>query len=150
VTVLGAVGQPGLVPINRRYHLSEILARVGGVREGAADYVVVRPENGPEKRYVVERLASGAADDDPFVAPGDKIFSPAAEVFYIAGQVKAPGSYPFRADMTIAQAIARAGGLSDSGSEKHVKVKRAGKEMKLEADATILPGDVLTVPERLF
>src|SRR3546814_5980260 len=33
VTVLGAVAQPGLVPMNRSYHLSEILARVGGVQE---------------------------------------------------------------------------------------------------------------------
>ncbi|MCW5758155.1 MAG: polysaccharide biosynthesis/export family protein [Phenylobacterium sp.] len=32
VTVLGAVGQPGLVPINRPYRMSEIIARVGGVR----------------------------------------------------------------------------------------------------------------------
>src|SRR6185369_6348213 len=32
VTVLGQVGQPGLVPVDRPYRLSEILARVGGVR----------------------------------------------------------------------------------------------------------------------
>src|SRR5580658_6656284 len=42
VTVLGEVGTPGLVPIDKAYHLSEILARVGGMKEDAADYVIVR------------------------------------------------------------------------------------------------------------
>jgi polysaccharide export outer membrane protein len=150
VTVLGAVGSPGLVPINRPYRLSEILARVGGVREGAADYLVVRSETGPEKRYDVEKLASGAVDQDPFVSPGDKIFSPPAEILYISGQVHSPGAIPIRAGMTIGQAIARAGGLTDSGSDKHVKVKRGGKELKLESEAKVEPGDVLTISERLF
>lgn len=150
VTVLGAVGNPGLVPINRPYRLSEILARVGGVREGSADYLIVRSETGPEKRYDVEKLAAGTVDQDPFVSPGDKIFSPVAEVFYISGQVRSPGTLPIKNGMTIGQAIARAGGLTDSGSDKHVKVKRGGKEIKLESDAKVEPGDVLTISERLF
>lgn len=150
VTVLGAVGNPGLVPINRPYRLSEILARVGGVRDGAADYLVVRSETGPEKRYNIEKLAAGAEDQDPFVSPGDKIFSPTAEVFYIAGQVHSPGTFPIKAGLTIGQAIAKAGGLTDSGTDKHVKVKRGGKELKLESDAKVEPGDVLTIGERLF
>ena len=150
VTVLGAVGSPGLVPINRPYRLSEILARVGGVREGAADYLIVRPETGPEKRYLVEKLASGTSDEDPMVSPGDKIFSPQAEVFYITGQVKSPGTYPIKTDLTIAQAIARGGGLTDSGTDKHVKVTRGGKVVKLDPNAKVMPGDVLDIAERLF
>ena len=150
VTVLGAFNQPGLVPINRAYHLSEILARVGGVREGAADYLIVRPENGPEKRYIVERLAAGDPSEDPLVAAGDKIFAPPAEVFYVLGQVKSPGTYPIKADQTIAQAIARAGGVTESGSDKKVKVQRGGKTTKMDNSEKVLPGDVLTITERLF
>jgi polysaccharide export outer membrane protein len=150
VTVLGAVGSPGLVPINRPYRLSEVMARVGGVREGAADYIIVRPETGPEKRYNVEKLASGDSSEDPMVAAGDKIFAPTAEVFYLTGQVKSPGTYPIKTDMTIAQAIARGGGLTDSGTDKHVKVTRGGKVIKLEPGDKVLPGDVLLINERLF
>jgi polysaccharide export outer membrane protein len=151
VTVLGAVGSPSLVPINRAYHLSEILARVGGVREGAADYLIVRSEAGSEKRYQIDKLSAGAPADDPAVAAGDKIFVPTAEVFYISGQVKAPGSYPVKTDMTIGQAIAKAGGLTESGSDKKIKVSRGGaKVVKLGPTEKIQPGDVLTVTERLF
>lgn len=150
VTVLGAFGSPGLVPINRPYRLSEILARVGGVREGAADYIIVRPETGPEMRYNIEKLAAGESSEDPMVVPGDKIFSPIAELIYLTGQVKSPGTYPFKTNMTIAQLIARGGGLTDSGTDKHVKVTRDGKKLKLEPTDKVQPGDVLVVSERLF
>jgi polysaccharide export outer membrane protein len=150
VTVLGAVGTPSLVPINRPYRLSEILARVGGVQQTAADYLIVRPENGPEKRYLVDELATGDATKDPFVKPGDKIFAPVAEVFYISGQVSSPGTFPMKSDLTVRQAIARAGGLTASGSDKKVQTNRGGKKVKLDGDAKVEPGDVLVVGERLF
>lgn len=150
VTVLGAVSTPSLVPINRPYRLSEILARVGGVQQSAADYIVVRPESGPERRYLIDELSTGDATKDPYVAPGDKIFAPVAAVFYISGQVTAPGSFPMKSDLTVRQAIARAGGLTASGSDKKVQTTRGGKKVKLDGDAKVLPGDVLVVGERLF
>lgn len=150
VTVLGAVGSPSLVPINRPYRLSEILARVGGVQPMAADYVIVRGEVGDEKRFMIDDLARGDSSKDPYVAAGDKIFAPVADVFYISGQVLSPGSFPMKSDMTARQAIARAGGLTPSGSDKKVEVTRGGKKIKLAGDAKVEPGDVLVVGERLF
>jgi polysaccharide export outer membrane protein len=150
VTVLGAVVSPGLVPINRPYHLSEILARVGGARGDAAEYLVVRPEKGDEKHYSIKKLSAGEPSDDPLVTPGDKIFAPPAEVFYISGQVKSPGTFPIREGMTIAQAIAKGGGLTDSGNGKRVTVTRGGKTLKLDASEKVLPEDVLVVAEKLF
>ncbi|RYG29574.1 MAG: polysaccharide transporter, partial [Burkholderiales bacterium] len=150
VTVLGQVGAPGLVPINRPYRLSEILARVGSTQASAADYIVVRSEGGSEKRYQIEDLATGDATKDPYVTPGDKIFAPTAEVFYMSGQVNAPGPFPMKSGMTVRQAIARAGGLTASGSDKKVEVTRSGKKTKLSGDALVQPGDVLVVGERLF
>lgn len=150
VTVLGSVGSPGLVPVNRRYRLSEILARVGGVQASGADYVVVRPETGPERRYLIEKLATGDSDEDPYVTPGDKIFAPAADIFYISGQVNSPGTYAVKQDLTVAQAIARGGGLTPSGSDKKVTVTRNGNKIKLDPTAKVQAGDVLVVGERLF
>jgi polysaccharide biosynthesis/export protein len=151
VTVLGAVGAPGLVPIDRAYHLSEIIARVGGVREGGADYVVVRPAKGPERRLSVKELATGDASEDPYVSPGDTIYSPVAELFYISGQVKAPGAYSVVSDMTLRMAIGRGGGLTDLGSDRGVKITRGGKRIdKPDLDSKIEPGDVIVIGERLF
>lgn len=150
VTVLGAVATPSLVPINRPYRLSEILARVGGVSGGAADFLIVRSEDGQEARFLIDDLAAGDASKDPYVKAGDKIYAPVAEVFYISGQVNSPGTFPVRSDLTVRQAIARAGGLTVSGTDKKIEVNRGGKKMKLTGDAKVEPGDVLVVGERLF
>jgi polysaccharide biosynthesis/export protein len=151
VTVLGAVQSPGLVPIDRVYHLSEIIARVGGVRDSGADYVIVRPAKGVERRLSVKALATGDATEDPFVSPGDTIFSPVAELFYVSGQVKAPGAYPVISDMTVRMAIGRSGGLTDLGSERGIKITRGGRKIdRVDIDSKIQPGDVIVVGERLF
>jgi len=151
VTVLGAVTTPGLVPVDRAYHLSEILARVGGAREDAADYLIVRPENGAERHYSIRGLVTGDASQDPTVSPGDRILIPKGDLFYISGQVKSPGAYGLESGMTLRQAIARGGGLTDIGSDHGVKVTGAdGKARRLQLDDPIGPKDVIVVGERLF
>lgn len=151
VTVLGDVSSPGLVPIDRPYHLSEILARVGGVRPDAADYVILRPQDGPERQYVVSALATGDESQDPMVSPGDRIFSPTAQLFYISGEVKTPGAFPITTGMTLRMAIGRGGGLTDIGTDHGVKVTHSNGKIDHPAlDDKIAPGDVIVVGERLF
>ncbi len=151
VTVLGDVGSPGLVPVDRVYRLSEILARVGGVKDTAADYVVYRPIQGPERRIPIKTLATGDTNDDPYVSPGDKIYSPKAELFYVSGQVNAPGAFPLITDMTIGMAIARAGGVNVQGTVHNLKLTRKGvKTTVSDLNAKVEPGDVLTVGQSLF
>jgi polysaccharide export outer membrane protein len=150
ITVLGAVGSPGLVPINRPYRLSEILARVGGIRDGGADFLTVRSADGTDQRYLISDLATGNNDQDPFVKAGDKIYAPMAEQFYIYGQVNGPGAYPLKTGTTVRMAIAKGGGLTASGSDKKIDVTRGGKKVKLALGDEIQPGDVLVVGERLF
>ncbi len=150
VTVLGSVVSPGLVPINRPYRLSEILARVGGVRDGAADYIVVRSDTGAEKRMMIKDLSIGDISQDPYVSPGDKIYAPVGEIFYIYGQVNAPGAFPLQSGMTVRMALAKASGLAESGSDKKIDVNRGGKKTKAKLEDKVEPGDVMVVGERLF
>lgn len=150
VTVLGAVGSPGLIPVDRPYRLSEIIARVGGVRENGADHVVLRSKAG-ERNYAIKDLATGDEGRDPYVQPGDKIFAPSGDVFYIKGQVRAPGSYPLLPHMTLTMALARGGGVTDLGSDSHIKVIRKTVEMSpKDLNIEILPDDVIDVGEGWF
>jgi polysaccharide export outer membrane protein len=150
ITVLGAFGTPGLIPMNRPYRLSEILAKVGGVRGDAADYISVRSADGAEKRYVIREIATGDQTQDPYVKAGDKLYAPIAEVYYVYGQVRSPGVFPVVANMTVQMALVRAGGVTDQGSDKGVEVTRGGKIIKLDSAAKVQPGDVLFIKERLF
>lgn len=151
VTVLGAVGSPGLVPVERPYRLSEILARVGGVRENGADYVILRSAKGPERTLQVKDLATGDESTDPYVQPGDKIYSPTAELFYVKGQVKAPGGYPLTTNMTLVMALARGGGITDLGSDSHIKIVRKNVTITpKDLNVKIEPNDVIDVGEGFF
>jgi polysaccharide export outer membrane protein len=150
VTVLGAVGTPGLIPVDRPYRLSEILARVGGVKDSGSDHVVLRTKDG-ERNYAIKDLATGDGNLDPYVQPGDKIFSPNADLFYIKGQIKGPGGYGLLPHMTLTMALARGGGLTDLGSDKHIKIIRKNvvitpKDLNVE----VLPDDVIDVGEGWF
>lgn len=150
VVVLGEVASPGLQPVDRAYRVSEIIARAGGLKPSGAEYIVLRRETGEELKLPFEKLAMGAAADDPVVNPGDKIYVPQMETFYVYGQIAAPGVYGIQGDMTLRKALARGGGLTPSGSEKRVKIFRNGTPVKAELEMIIQPGDVIVVGERLF
>lgn len=154
-TVLGFVRQPGLVPLDRDYRLSEIIARVGGRIEGGAAYALLTSGAGGEpKRFEIASLATATADGDPQVQAGDKVYIPAVEneVFYVTGQVRTPGPQPSLTGLTLRMALARSGGVTEQGSEKKIKVVRAGATLRnVNLDKTIVqPGDIITVGQRLF
>lgn len=150
VTVLGQVTTAGLQPVDRGYHVSEIIARAGGLRADAADFVVLTRADGTSAKLNYKQLAQGGPEQDPVVTPGDKLFVPEVEHFYIYGQVNAPGVYAIRTDMTLRRALAQGGGLTPAGSSKRVKVSRDGQEIKLKMDDPIKPGDTIVIGERLF
>jgi polysaccharide export outer membrane protein len=74
--------------------------------------------------------------------------------FYIMGEVKTPGQYPYVSGMNVLNAVALAGGYTYRADDKTVYVRRNGstKEVKTPADATtkVNPGDIIRVDERVF
>ncbi|WP_375291001.1 SLBB domain-containing protein [Qipengyuania sp.] len=151
VTVLGEVANPGLIPIDRAYRVSEIIARVGGLRATGAETFYLRHEGGDEIPLTIETIARGGDAADPIVNPGDKIFVPAAPTFYIYGQVNAPGTYPIQNKMSLRMALARGGGLTSLGSDRRITVVRDGVEVKkFSLSDPIQDSDVIVVGERFF
>lgn len=151
VTVLGEVASPGLIPVDRAYRASEMIARVGGIKPGGAETFYLRREGGAEIPLTLEEIARGGDDTDPVVNPGDKIFVPEAPTFYIYGQVNAPGTYPIQNKMSLRMALARGGGLTSLGSDKRVTVVRGGEELKkFSLSDPIQKDDVIVVGERFF
>ena len=72
--------------------------------------------------------------------------------FYILGEVKKPGSYPYVEGMTAINAVALAGGYTYRARENQMLITRAGDTQKQRAspDTVLLPGDVVEIPERFF
>ena len=152
IIALGEVGSTGIVPVDRAYRLSEILARVGGIKASGTTYVILTRQGQPEVRVPFENLAKGTEQDDPMVQPGDKIFVPKAELYYLTGAIKSAGEYPINEpNITVRKAIARAGGVAANGSENKVKIFRQGREIKrVNQETLVQPGDSIVIGERLF
>jgi len=74
--------------------------------------------------------------------------------FYIIGEVKTPGQYPYITGMNALNAIALAGGYTYRADDTAVYVRRNGSntEVKAPADQTtkIGPGDIVRVGDRVF
>lgn len=152
-TILGNVARPGLMPLDRTYHLSDVIARAGVRPDQNSSSIVLTHADGSSKKYSIDDLATGAGQVDPVIAPGDKIYVPAAtsEVFYINGQVRAPGPYSLGKEITVREAIARGGGLTEMGSDRKVKIYRKNVALKgVKLDTKLEPGDIVEVGERLF
>jgi polysaccharide export outer membrane protein len=151
VIVLGEVGQPGIVPIDRAYRVSEILARAGGTKAPGVDSITLTRKTGETLNLSISEAATNGGDKDPAVNAGDKLYVAPAKTFYIYGQVAAPGTYPVDRAMDLRKALARSGGLTKMGSESRVKVIRKGVEIKkFNPSDPIVDGDVVVVGERFF
>jgi polysaccharide export outer membrane protein len=74
--------------------------------------------------------------------------------FFIHGQVKRPGGYPYQDDLTLDKAIAIAGGLSNRASSSEWKITRLvnGVKVTLEGNVTseIRPDDIIKIEQSFF
>lgn len=74
--------------------------------------------------------------------------------FFIYGEVRTGGQYPFVSGMTIETAIAIAGGFTDRASTRSYRITRRINGFVDQIDAPgnypVLPGDIVYVNERFF
>lgn len=77
--------------------------------------------------------------------------------FYILGEVNEPGSYPYRAGMTVLNAVVLAGGYSPRADEDDITIQRGpeaadpdGEGQPVKPTTIVLPGDIVRVKERFF
>jgi polysaccharide export outer membrane protein len=75
--------------------------------------------------------------------------------FYIIGEVKNPGSYPYVSGMMVINAIALAGGFTYRARESSFYIKRSGAagdatRVTATQETPVQPGDVIMVRERYF
>jgi polysaccharide export outer membrane protein len=159
VAVLGQVQKPGRFPLETtNVRVSELLAAAGGVTKDGDDRVVVTGTRGGKpfrKEVDVQALFAGNATDDVVVQPGDTLFVAKAPSFFLSGEAKTPGNYKVERNMTVQQAVAAGGGITNRGSMGRIRIQRTqpdGRQVTLDPRLTdvVQPGDVLIVRESIF
>jgi polysaccharide export outer membrane protein len=176
VFIVGGVAKPDgyeLAPAARMTVL-QLVAAAGGLtekavresvqvirRQGAGERILLRLPLGE----VESRLALGKGDADLELWPDDLVVVPTStRVAYVLGQVTRPGPVELPSDrrFTASMAVSAAGSYTRFASGS-IQVLRRGADGvsrsfvvdldaalggQAEADAEVLPGDVIWVPER--
>jgi protein involved in polysaccharide export with SLBB domain len=101
------------------------------------------------ERSITSALAKGIVRD-PRVNVEVALYRP----YYILGEVKKGGEYPYRLGLTVMDAVASAGGFTYRANENKVFLRRSGASAEevyaLDAPILVFPGDNIRVPERFF
>jgi len=99
---------------------------------------------------IAQNLIEGGYYNSPSVTVEIMELSP----FYILGEVKNPGRYPYEPELDIFKAIAIAGGYTPRAAKNGIVIIRNVNGKKTEIEATeateILPGDSIKVKQRFF
>lgn len=166
VHFVGAFGQPGIVQLTRELNLMEAVALVGGLAP-AADAENAYIIRGNQRIPVdFERLVKrGDLSQNIQLLPGDSVVAPVADLVYVQGEVRTPGSIKYTSDLTIAKAITQVGGTTPMAAPGRVDLLRGEGEKRVRMrvdldkimrapesnpDLQLRPNDIIFVPQRLF
>jgi polysaccharide export outer membrane protein len=142
--------------------LLEALALAGSPTADASNEVIVtrrkhdgaKPDELDEIRVNRRDLELGRSGRDVVLRDGDIIHVPTAQRFYMDGHVRNPGTFVLDPGMTVQQAIALAGGLSERGSDRGIVARRLvnGKmtDVGVRLDDEVQPGDTIVIRQRFF
>lgn len=169
--VFGAVRLPSRVTMNRRLRLHEVLVTAGGVTQnanGTIDILHTESEmcgefdesltdeppatplaaNHPKESdvgklesYKITDLKGGSSENNPYIRPGDIVIVNEGEPVFVTGLVNQPRELVIKDDLSLARALAMAGGPQKMANTSQVYIyrKREGKidsePLKVDYDA---------------
>lgn len=173
VSVIGAVKLPGVVQLQGRKTLLEILSLAGGLREDAGYSAKITrsvdwgPIPLPDARKdstgkftvgevpLKEILDARNPEKNIPIRPNDVISVPRAEIVYVIGEVAKAGGFVLneRQSLTVLQALSLAGGMNRTAAGQRARVLRtaSGTDSRTEIPLDvkkILAGKAADVPLR--
>lgn len=158
VMVIGEVRQAGKIPMTgATMTLLEALVAAGSPTAQASNEIIVRHRaaDGREAEEIrVNRKELELGKSDVTLRDGDIINVPSAQRFYMDGYVRNPGTYVLDPGMTVQQAIALAGGLTERGSDRGISATRLVKgkttDVPVRLDDNVQPNDTIHIRPRFF
>jgi polysaccharide export outer membrane protein len=169
-SIIGEVKAPGSYSFEGQKFLIDALAVAGSVTESASDEALIiragqsvdptsgAAASGDTVKLDLYPLLSGTdLKNNILIQDGDTINVIKARPVYITGNVKSVGAYPIRRGMTVSQALALAGGVSEKGKDSGIKIERLdanGKKQTIQVKdiktEIVKPGDTVVVPARIW
>ena len=160
VAVMGQVNRPGKYAVTGGVRtLSDFLSVAGGINAVGSDLITVTTMRaGKQSRFEVDidsLFRAGNSTSNIELASGDTVYVARAPMVYIYGEVQRPGSFRIERNMTVIQALAQGGGLTQRGTQRNIELHRRNAKGAIEKLTPALTDlvkqdDVLYVQESLF
>jgi polysaccharide biosynthesis/export protein len=186
--IQGSVRSPGVYQIDGTASLLKLIILAGGLADnhGSTAFIIretkpdtaatasqevqsspgtsattQNPENYELIKANINGMLKGQFDQNIPVQPGDIVNIPATDVFFVAGEVQAPGSFPLKEGTTLRQAISLAQGTTFKSATDRGMIFRedqaTGKRQQINVDVgavmngkkddiPIRPNDIIIVP----
>ncbi len=180
--IQGAVKRPGMYQVEGRPTLMLLINAAGGLADnhGAKAYITrdskIEPPVAvggegtpagqavlPERKLLtsnINQLFKGGYDQDLRLEPSDTVYVPLADVFFVGGEIIAPGEFPLREGTTLRQAIALSGGFSMKAKKSNMVIFREDEkgnrieipvnydlvEKGKSQDIKLMANDIVAVP----
>jgi polysaccharide export outer membrane protein len=135
------------------------MALAGGVAPDGSDLLtVVGTRDGKPFRTQIDfrtLFRGGSSTQDILIQNNDVVYVDRVPQVYIYGEVQKPGTLRLERGMTVLQALAAGGGLTQRGTQRGIRVHRkdaAGvvQELRPSLQEQLQQDDVVYVPESLF
>jgi polysaccharide export outer membrane protein len=159
-SVLGHAVRPGRYALElTNTRLSDLMALAGGVAPDGSDILTVVGTRGgkPFRQQIDFRtlFRGDASSQDIVIENNDVVYVDRGPQVYIYGEVQKPGTLRLERGMTVQQALAAAGGLTQRGTQRGIRVTRKGADGATQTvtpnlQDTLKQDDVIQVPESLF
>jgi polysaccharide export outer membrane protein len=103
----------------------------------------------------LERAIKAKLDPDYIRGASVSVETSSKRPFYIIGEVRNPGSYPYVSGISVFNAVALAGGYTYRARENSFYIKRTDKsghivKVAVDSNTVVRPGDTILVRERYF
>ena len=169
VFIMGEVRTPGQYALDGDVTLLEVLALAGALTDTAGDEISVRRATEPAAtvgaalpedpgtvevvRVSLAELQQGRMSSNLVLQDGDTVIVPAAPRVFVTGHVRTPGAVVLRGRLTVQQVIAMAGGLTERGSTRGIKIRREvspGQFVEVDVKVTdfVQPNDTIMIRQR--
>jgi protein involved in polysaccharide export with SLBB domain len=136
--LLGEVQNPGQFSVFGNTTLLEFIIQRGGFlpRSNWTEVQLMHPSGERQKANVYDILLKGDKSQNLQILPGDIIYVPSIESvskkYFMLGEVRAPGMVQSQEDLSLLEAIARAGTLAPSANTESIFVVRQIPDGKSE------------------
>jgi polysaccharide biosynthesis/export protein len=173
VQVLGTAERPGAYYLTGPTTLLDVLSRAGGFAATAGKQVLLVRNHGPSDgpgavlRLSLDKIQAGDPSENARVQSEDIVIVTKAQAYsyFVFGEVRKPGAYPFDKETNILEGITVAGGFTDKAAPGRTRVIRStpqGQQV-IEVDMNdilrrgreargvmLQESDVVVVPESFF